>query len=128
MTSSRSSPLIGGDLKRFSQWLQCIRPHWLPQIFDKRVSRAKKSCGGEGEIRTLGTREGSTVFETAAIDHSATSPRGITILPFLPGPRPTAESYIVKRCCKTVTGCAMATKTGTIEPSGLLVAQEAVFS
>ena len=32
------------------------------------------SCGGEGEIRTLGTREGSTVFETAAIDHSATSP------------------------------------------------------
>jgi hypothetical protein len=31
--------------------------------------------GGEGEIRTPGTREGSTVFETAAIDHSATSPR-----------------------------------------------------
>ena len=31
--------------------------------------------GGEGEIRTLGTREGSTVFETAAIDHSATSPQ-----------------------------------------------------
>src|SRR5271170_514384 len=31
-------------------------------------------CGGEGEIRTPGTREGSTVFETAAIDHSATSP------------------------------------------------------
>ncbi len=30
--------------------------------------------GGEGEIRTHGTREGSTVFETAAFDHSATSP------------------------------------------------------
>src|ERR1035438_3615296 len=31
--------------------------------------------GGEGEIRTHGTRKGSTVFETAAFDHSATSPR-----------------------------------------------------
>jgi hypothetical protein len=31
--------------------------------------------GGEGEIRTPGTRKGSTVFETAAIDHSATSPQ-----------------------------------------------------
>src|SRR5580700_9729068 len=30
--------------------------------------------GGEGEIRTHGTRKGSTVFETAAFDHSATSP------------------------------------------------------
>ena len=31
--------------------------------------------GGEEGIRTPGTREGSTVFKTAAIDHSATSPR-----------------------------------------------------
>ncbi len=31
--------------------------------------------GGEGEIRTHGTLAGSTVFETAAFDHSATSPR-----------------------------------------------------
>src|SRR5437588_1512677 len=30
--------------------------------------------GGEGGIRTHGTRKGSTVFETAAFDHSATSP------------------------------------------------------
>ena len=30
--------------------------------------------GGETGIRTLGTREGSTVFETAPIDHSGTSP------------------------------------------------------
>ena len=30
--------------------------------------------GGEGEIRTHGTLAGSTVFETAAFDHSATSP------------------------------------------------------
>lgn len=46
-----------------------------------RVQRLKASVrneqivsGGEGEIRTHGTREGSTVFETAAFDHSATSP------------------------------------------------------
>jgi hypothetical protein len=31
--------------------------------------------GGEAEIRTQGTLAGSTVFETAAFDHSATSPR-----------------------------------------------------
>ena len=30
--------------------------------------------GGETGIRTLGTREGSTVFETAPFDHSGTSP------------------------------------------------------
>ncbi len=34
--------------------------------------------GGETGIRTLGTREGSTVFETAPFDHSGTSPRGST--------------------------------------------------
>jgi hypothetical protein len=31
--------------------------------------------GGETGIRTLGTLAGSTVFETATFDHSATSPR-----------------------------------------------------
>ena len=30
--------------------------------------------GGEGGIRTLGTRERTTVFETAPFDHSGTSP------------------------------------------------------
>ena len=34
------------------------------------------SHGGEEGIRTLGPREGSTVFETAPIDHSGTSPHG----------------------------------------------------
>ena len=33
-------------------------------------------CGGETGIRTLGPREGTTVFETAPFDHSGTSPRG----------------------------------------------------
>ena len=32
--------------------------------------------GGEGEIRTPGTRKGTLAFEASAIDHSATSPRG----------------------------------------------------
>jgi hypothetical protein len=30
--------------------------------------------GGETGIRTLGTRKGSTVFETVLFDHSSTSP------------------------------------------------------
>ena len=34
-------------------------------------------CGGETGIRTLGAREGTTVFETAPFDHSGTSPRGV---------------------------------------------------
>ena len=32
--------------------------------------------GGEGGIRTPGTRKRSTVFKTAAFNHSATSPQG----------------------------------------------------
>jgi hypothetical protein len=46
-------------------------------------------CGGEAGIRTLGGREASTVFETAAFDHSATSPVNTslsspTVLPHMP--------------------------------------------
>ena len=33
-----------------------------------------KICGGGGGIRTPGTLSRSTVFKTAAIDHSATPP------------------------------------------------------
>ncbi len=36
------------------------------------------NTGGDAGIRTLGTREGSTVFETAPFDHSGTSPRSVT--------------------------------------------------
>ena len=39
------------------------------------ISRKLSEVGGEEGIRTPGTREGSTVFKTTAIDHSATSPR-----------------------------------------------------
>src|SRR6185436_15733087 len=38
--------------------------------------RNRASNGGEGGIRTPDTREGITVFETAALNHSATSPFG----------------------------------------------------
>ena len=35
--------------------------------------------GGEGEIRTPVTRKGKPAFEAGAIDHSATSPRGLSL-------------------------------------------------
>ena len=38
------------------------------------VGRPPRASGGEGGIRTLGTRERTTDFESAAFDHSATSP------------------------------------------------------
>ena len=40
------------------------------------LSLVEGIVGGEGEIRTHGTREGTTVFETAPFGHSGTSPRG----------------------------------------------------
>ncbi len=51
--------------------------HGRDKAQDSRLSPLKLNLlesGGEGEIRTHGTRKGSTVFETAAFDHSATSP------------------------------------------------------
>ena len=39
-------------------------------------NRMEGVSGGEGGIRTHGTRKGTTVFETVPIDHSGTSPRG----------------------------------------------------
>ncbi len=43
--------------------------------------------GGETGIRTLGTRKGSTVFETAPFDHSGTSPRRGSYLGAFNAPR-----------------------------------------
>ena len=34
-------------------------------------------CGGEGGIRTPGTRKRTIDFESTALDHSATSPKQI---------------------------------------------------
>ena len=44
----------------------------LPQPREKRPDNFYS--GGEGGIRTHGTRKGSTVFETARFNHSRTSP------------------------------------------------------
>src|SRR4051812_9253059 len=46
----------------------------LYAIHSRRASAAAVN-GGEGGIRTHGTREGTTVFETVPIDHSGTSPQ-----------------------------------------------------
>ena len=45
----------------------------LPDI--PKSSTISGPYGGEGGIRTHGTGEGTTVFETAPIDHSGTSPQ-----------------------------------------------------
>jgi hypothetical protein len=50
----------------------------IAEIGDERLgstSENNEKYGGETGIRTLGPREGTTVFETAPFDHSGTSPR-----------------------------------------------------
>jgi hypothetical protein len=42
--------------------------------------RGKEFICGEGGIRTLGTVSRTTVFETATIDRSATSPWGAALM------------------------------------------------
>ncbi len=54
------------------------------------------SHGGEEGIRTLGPREGSTVFETAPIDHSGTSPHGD------------------RHCTRSPTGCPLRAFRATV--------------
>lgn len=44
-----------------------------PYLHTKKSSRMA-AFGGETGIRTLGARKGTTVFETAPIDHSGISP------------------------------------------------------
>ena len=55
--------------------MQTTLPSGRKEIPRKRGKHFMEN-GGEAGIRTLGAREGSTVFETAAFDHSATSPHG----------------------------------------------------
>jgi hypothetical protein len=64
------------------------------------VSRwGRRASGGEGGIRTLGTREGTTVFETAPIDRSGTSPDVTSAWPcgrrHLPGNGPCTQALAV---------------------------------
>ena len=41
----------------------------------------ERACGGEGGIRTHGTRKGTPHFECGAFDHSATSPQKVRNAP-----------------------------------------------
>src|SRR5580693_5307626 len=70
--------------------------------------------GGEGEIRTPGPRKGSTVFETAAIDHSATSPRQIQFNMARAVRRLATGFFPSKTHLKSVT-CAISNATGEIQ-------------
>ena len=45
-----------------------------------KIKRLRLVGGGDAGIRTLGTREGSTVFETAPFDHSGTSPHLMAVV------------------------------------------------
>jgi hypothetical protein len=72
--------------------------------------------GGEGGIRTLGTRKGTTVFETAPIDRSGTSPDDLGARPLrrrsLNYPGTPAErklrDNLAERCTSAPSGCAKA--------------------
>src|SRR5258708_31498611 len=48
-----------------------------------RLPDVSSISGGEGGIRTHGTRKGSTVFETARFNHSRTSPGLVSFYPTL---------------------------------------------
>ena len=63
--SLRGSDGIWKMARRLGALRACGRP----------IEGSRQGSGGEGEIRTHGTREGTTVFETVPIDHSGTSPR-----------------------------------------------------
>ena len=41
----------------------------------RRPIKKRQTSGGWGEIRTLGTDEGTHAFQACAIDHSATHPK-----------------------------------------------------
>ena len=47
----------------------------LPSIVSTGFGDKLPICGGEGGIRTPGTRERTIDFESTALDHSATSPK-----------------------------------------------------
>ena len=57
--------------------LQGSRPQLSIQKKKPQVLRLAASFCGKAGIRTLGTRKGTTVFETVPIDHSGTFPNGL---------------------------------------------------
>ncbi len=69
-TSVRTSVLKSASAVR----PQARRPSGRPVGGGREAHRRGIKTGGERGIRTLGTLARSTVFETAPIDHSGTSP------------------------------------------------------
>ena len=57
-----------------------IRPLWHLSLRGQTKFVSMLRCGGERGIRTPGTLASSTVFKTAAFDHSAISPSGAKVL------------------------------------------------
>ena len=59
-----------------------IRPLWHLSLRGQTKFVSMLRCGGERGIRTPGTLASSTVFKTAAFDHSAISPSAAKVLQF----------------------------------------------
>ena len=77
--------------------------------------------GGEGGIRTHGTREGSTVFETARFNRSRTSPRRLTLLTI-------AVSYQPSTAAKTRGATIEASDSITYFGVSMLNFSQVIFS
>ena len=60
-----------GNLSVFFMWGNMLGKWCNLPVYPTKT----RVSGGETGIRTLGTRKGSTVFETVPFDHSGTSPR-----------------------------------------------------
>ena len=81
-------PVIRSRRYRVSLVNQAEYPTWerswdrksAQRIFFSKIICLVSYLGGETGIRTLGPRKGTTVFETAPIDHSGTSPLGVSII------------------------------------------------
>ncbi len=85
--------------------------------------------GGEGEIRTHGTRKGSTVFETAAFDHSATSPSGQRISPLSSTiPAVTSRNHHPRTYAKTSGATIEASDSITYFGVSMLSFSQVIFS
>src|SRR5579872_3304136 len=94
--------------------VESARPPLISVVaFFMRETRCTGFHGGEGGIRTLGTRKGSAVFKTAAFNHSATSPspREVPYLPVLSANalahRAVAVGHLLFVCSRAARPCRM---------------------
>jgi hypothetical protein len=77
LTDRRDGGQLGGGHRRTKGWPSKLVG--TGSILCAARGRNETMNGGEGGIRTLDRLAPITVFETAAFDHSATSPRGAEI-------------------------------------------------